>query len=309
MDRESPRDPLDAALQGVVGVRVNGGHELPWPPAGPERSWVLTGQGSADRRRAQGSSTRLRRLLVGQALPRGREGQWGDFSRAMERSAVTEALVSLPAELREVVRMAYFQGMTNRAVADHLGLSVAGVRRRLRQALRQVEGQLRRAGSSLSGTLVAIGSGWLDRASQGRDVVVAAAGTVAATTAVVFLAGGPTLAVASAQTHRAPAAELRTSSAGSAPANRFQAPAAAAANPGPPAAGAATGKVDAGAAPAAAPSAGLIPPPVALPVTAPVQVPVPGLPAVAAVVQAAGPVTTQVASGLPPAPAIKPLGR
>jgi hypothetical protein len=301
MNREHSSDALDAALKGVVSVPRNGGAELPWPPAGLERSWVLTGQGTADKRRAKGSSSRLRRLLVGQAQPRGNEGQWGDFSRAMERRAVTEALTTLPAELREIVRMAYFQGMSNRAVADNLGLSVDGVRRRLRSALRHLESRLRRAGSSLSSTLVAIGSGWLDRAHQGRELVVAAAGTVAATSAVVLLAGSPTMAVAGVPSQRAPAPEFKAVSADGAPTIPLQTPAAvlAEASPGPGVA--AAGRRAAGAAPA--PGAA-IPAPVSLP--GPV---LPAAPVVQTVVQVTTQVTTQVTSALPPAPPIKLLGR
>jgi hypothetical protein len=95
----------------------------------------------------------------------------------------------------------------------------------------------------------------------------------------VLLAGSPTVAVAGAPSHHAPAADLNTSSAGSMPTN-----------PGAVAAAAP--------APAAAPA-------VAAPslVSAPLQVPL-----VQTVVQVTERVTEQVTSALPPPPAIKPPG-
>jgi DNA-binding CsgD family transcriptional regulator len=64
-----------------------------------------------------------------------RPQRWKDFSSAMERQAVGEALSALPHQQREVVQLAYFGGMTNREIADRLGVPVGGVRHRLRRAL------------------------------------------------------------------------------------------------------------------------------------------------------------------------------
>jgi hypothetical protein len=303
MNREQPPDALEAALEGVVGVRNGASYELPWPPAGPERSWVLTGQGTADPRRAQGPHSRVRRLLVGEAAVGARDGQWADFSRAMERRAVTESLSALPAEQREVVRLAYFEGLTNRAVAGTLGLSLAGVRRRLRLALKELETGLRRAGSSLSGTLVAPLAGWLDRANQGREVVVAAAGTAAAATAVVMIVSTGALASGSAPARTAPGVEFNISSAGAAPAPGAWAPAMVAPDAGGPAAAGGVGRPDAALpVPPVAPVA-VVPNPVST-VAAAAHVPgVSVVDQVAAQVKAAVPPVPA-----PPTPAIKPPG-
>ena len=53
----------------------------------------------------------------------------------MDRQAVGEALNALPQQQKQVVRLAYFGGLTNREIAERMGVPVSGVRHRLRQAL------------------------------------------------------------------------------------------------------------------------------------------------------------------------------
>jgi hypothetical protein len=89
-----------------------------------------------DRRRARGAHGRLKQALIeGSTNGADRTHRWKDFSSAMDRQAVGEALSALPQQQRQVVKLAYFGGLTNREIADHLGVPVGGVRRRLRQAL------------------------------------------------------------------------------------------------------------------------------------------------------------------------------
>jgi DNA-binding CsgD family transcriptional regulator len=89
-----------------------------------------------DLRRARGARGRLKKtLLDGPANGAERPPRWVDFCSAMDRQAVGEALSALPSQQREVVNLAYFGGMTNREIAERLGVPVGGVRHRLRQAL------------------------------------------------------------------------------------------------------------------------------------------------------------------------------
>src|SRR5487761_446079 len=95
------------------------------------RSWLATGARRVpiDRRRARGAEAHLKKILVG-----GPSGAV-DFSSAMARQAIDEAMHDLPPQHRQVVKLAYFGGLTNREIANHLGLSVSGVRRVLRESL------------------------------------------------------------------------------------------------------------------------------------------------------------------------------
>jgi DNA-binding CsgD family transcriptional regulator len=95
------------------------------------RAWLATGARRVpiDRRRARGADAHLKKILVG-----GPSGAV-DFSSAMARQAVDEALHGLPPQHKQVVKLAYIGGLTNREIAHQLGLSVSGVRRALRASL------------------------------------------------------------------------------------------------------------------------------------------------------------------------------
>jgi transposase len=104
------------------------------PPEPSWRAWLATGarSGPIDRRRGRGSDARLKNILLGK--PSGAV----DFSSAMARQSVDEGMSELPSEHRQVLKLAYFAGLTNREIATHLGLSVGAVRRRLRESVRIV---------------------------------------------------------------------------------------------------------------------------------------------------------------------------
>jgi RNA polymerase sigma factor (sigma-70 family) len=104
------------------------------------RSWLSTGARRVpiDRRRARGAEGHLKKILVGD--PSGAV----DFSSAMARQAVDEALHELPPQHNQVVKLAFFAGLTNREIADELGLNVSEVRRVLRSSLASVGAHLER---------------------------------------------------------------------------------------------------------------------------------------------------------------------
>jgi hypothetical protein len=58
-----------------------------------------------------------------------------DFSSAMARQAIDAAMNELPPQHRQVIKLAYFGGLTNRQIAQQLGLTVGGVRERLKDSL------------------------------------------------------------------------------------------------------------------------------------------------------------------------------
>src|SRR5579859_1779137 len=113
----------------------------PTAPGDSWRSWLTTGNrgAGADRRRLSGAHRGLKKILI-EGMSNGGEHPkpWKDFSGAMVRQSVNEALNQLPPGHKQAVQLAYFGGLSNREIAQQLGLSVGGVQRRLRQALARV---------------------------------------------------------------------------------------------------------------------------------------------------------------------------
>jgi DNA-binding CsgD family transcriptional regulator len=102
-----------------------------------------------DHRRARGAGGRLKETLIDSPVDRADDRhRWTNFSTAMDRQAVGEALSALPRQQLEVVKLAYFGGMTNREIADRLGVPVGGVRHRLRRALATAGDYVERGGAT-----------------------------------------------------------------------------------------------------------------------------------------------------------------
>jgi RNA polymerase sigma-70 factor (ECF subfamily) len=91
---------------------------------------------SVDRRRMRGAHKGLKRMLIeGMSNGDGRPHDWTDFSGAMIRHAVDEAIRRLPSQDKQAVKLAYFGGYSNREIARQIGLTESGVQRRLKKAL------------------------------------------------------------------------------------------------------------------------------------------------------------------------------
>ncbi len=101
------------------------------------RTWLITGARAhrIDSRRVQGEHRGLKQVLAegGEAGVQNRP--WKDFSRAMARQSVNQAMGGLSSRERTVVRLAYFAGFSNQEIADELGMTARGVQRVLRQAI------------------------------------------------------------------------------------------------------------------------------------------------------------------------------
>jgi hypothetical protein len=164
--------------------RAHSAIELPLPdrPAPVAwRAWLATGarRVKIDRRRARGADAHLKKILMGE--PSGA----ADFTSAMARHGVDEAMRELPSEHEQVVKLAYFGGLTNGEIARELGLTVGGVRRRLRESLAIVSAQVERgraAGRRAVHNLVLL-LYWPRLGAPGVDQVVQT-GVVAVMTAV-----------------------------------------------------------------------------------------------------------------------------
>ncbi|MDQ6721188.1 MAG: ECF-type sigma factor [Candidatus Dormibacteraeota bacterium] len=113
---------------------------MPWFATHSWRAWLMTGARKVpiDRRRARGSDAHVKTILMG-----GPSGAV-DFSSAMARQAIDEAMNELPYRDRQVVKLAYFGGLTNREIAEQLSLTPGGVRRCLRVSLATISAYVSR---------------------------------------------------------------------------------------------------------------------------------------------------------------------
>lgn len=176
------------------------------PPAASDswRTWLKTGARRApfDRRRLRGANKGLKKMLIeGRPAPDDRPQPWNDLTNALVRLSVDEAMNELPPDQKQAVKLAYFGGLTNREIAEQLGVGEGAVRRRLRLALAAIGTRVERGLDAGRKATYAVGV-WLtgrwfvdllrrihlpasEQVAQG--VVVLAAGVVAAS----VLAGHP----------------------------------------------------------------------------------------------------------------------
>jgi len=179
-------------------------HTLPGSTNDSWRAWLTTGvrRSPADRRRLRGEYRGLKRMLL-EGMTNGgeRPHAWKDFSGAMIRHAVDDAMRSLPAQDNQVVKLAYFGGYSNREIAAKVGLTEATVQRRLRRALSAISQHIQH-GRAL-GRRVAFALGVCLSARWLTDSAHQLAQTAAVASVAVIVAAQPALAPAA--THPATA--------------------------------------------------------------------------------------------------------
>src|ERR1700694_1536305 len=135
------------------------------------RTWLMTGmrQGPIMRRRVRGAHKGLKRMLVegmhdGDGGPR----TWKSFSGSMVRQAVEEAVSSLPPRQRQLIKLAYFSDLSNREIAQGLGITLSSVERGLRQAIARISEHVERGRSAgrkvIYALAVFLGGRWLSQA-------------------------------------------------------------------------------------------------------------------------------------------------
>jgi RNA polymerase sigma factor (sigma-70 family) len=154
----SPGNRLASWLAGPRGSgETNGGEASPakeadfivLPAAASDawRTWLMTGarRPPFDRRRIHGAHKGLKKMLIeGTTSPPDRSLPWNDFSAAMIRQAVDEALNSLPSGHKQALKLAYFGGLTNQEIAERFGVGEAAVSRMLQVALATVSAHVER---------------------------------------------------------------------------------------------------------------------------------------------------------------------
>src|SRR2546422_7834750 len=163
------------------------------------RTWLMTGarRTPIDRRRMRGAHKGLKKMLIeGMSNGEERPHAWKDFSGAMIRHAVDDALRSLPSEDKQVVTLAYFGGLSNREIALEVGLTEATVQRRLRRALATISEHIqhgralgRRAMYALT---VWLSGRWLSDSAHHFAQAAAVMGATAIVAAQPIAPSGPT---------------------------------------------------------------------------------------------------------------------
>lgn len=170
--------------------------EHPSLPAGIAQSWrlwLLTGarRGPVDRRRLRGSHLGIKRTLLEDSSVRGEPAYgWKEFSDAMYRHAIGDAIETLPDRDEQVLKLAYFGGFSNRDIAAEFGLSEAAVASRLRRALDAISERIQRGGATMRRAAFAVAAWFCGRWCEGwihRAVEVSAVAAVA----VVVTAAAP----------------------------------------------------------------------------------------------------------------------
>jgi predicted DNA-binding protein (UPF0251 family) len=175
---------------------------LPAAASDSWRTWLMTGirKRPFDRRRVRGANKGLKKMLVEGTPPNDGTLPWNDFSSAMVRQSVDEALNTLPAGHKQAVKLAYFGGLSNEEIAAQLGIREGAVRRKLREALRAVSAHVEMGRAAARRTIYAI-AGWfaarsiIDMARRGAEN----ASDHAAQAAVVVACGAVTAAVLAGQ--------------------------------------------------------------------------------------------------------------
>jgi RNA polymerase sigma-70 factor, ECF subfamily len=116
---------------------------------GSLRAWLLTtvrnrcidyirGRGSRERREDE--------LNPNVDYAQAPSDPWREVALSLERSAVRDAMSSLPAEQRQVVEMAYFGGYSHAEIADMTRVPLGTVKGRMRLALEKMSSYLRGRG-------------------------------------------------------------------------------------------------------------------------------------------------------------------
>ena len=139
------------------------------------------------RRRVRGAHKGLKRMLVeGMADGGEKSHTWKRFSGAMVRQAVDEAVSTLPPRQKQLLKLAYFSDLTNREIAQGLGITLSSVERGLRDAIARVSEYVERGKGGGRKAIYAIGL-----FLAGRQVIKAGVLVVATATAGAVVSAQP----------------------------------------------------------------------------------------------------------------------
>jgi RNA polymerase sigma-70 factor (ECF subfamily) len=116
---------------------------------GSLRAWLLTSvrNRSIDYLRGRGAHEREEHELPPEmASAVAHSDPWREVALSLERTAVHDAMASLPTEQRQVIELAYFGGYTQSEIADRTRVPLGTVKGRIRLALEKMASYLRGRG-------------------------------------------------------------------------------------------------------------------------------------------------------------------
>jgi RNA polymerase sigma-70 factor (ECF subfamily) len=116
---------------------------------GSLRTWLLTAVRNRSIDYLRGRAAHERRELELQpelAEVGARSDPWRQVSLSLERTAVIEALDSIPPEQRQAVELAFFGGYSHREIADMTRVPLSTVKGRMRLALEKLSSYLQGRG-------------------------------------------------------------------------------------------------------------------------------------------------------------------
>jgi Sigma-70, region 4 len=162
-------------------------------------------RGPVDRRRVRGAHVGIKRMLVeGMRVRSDRQPySWKEFSDAMVRQSVGDAMTLIDRGDAQIVKLAYFGGLSNTEIARHTGMNETAVQRRLRIAIAAISHHVER-GRNLGQRIVAAVAVWLT-ARSAADMVQGAVQGAAVVTAAAIIATHPAPALGLAHPRSAPA--------------------------------------------------------------------------------------------------------
>lgn len=169
-------------------------HALPSAANDSWRTWLMTGsrRTPVDKRRLRGAHRGLKKMLIeGMSNGGDKPHAWKEFSGAMIRHAVDDAMRTLPVQEKQMVKLAYFGGLSNREIAGEIGLTEATVQRRLRRAVDAISEYIERGRSFGRRAFYAL-SLWLCGRWIG-DAAHQAVQTAAVVTASVIIVAQPAM--------------------------------------------------------------------------------------------------------------------
>ncbi len=145
------------------------------------------------RRRIRGAHRGLKRMLAeGMRGSNDQPYTWKEFSDAMVRQSVGDAVRALPVADAQVLKLAYFGGLSNEEIARRLDLTVAAVERRLREALDHISEHVERGRShgrrGIGAVVVWLSDRWV---SDVHHILPAGAAVAAATIIALSPTPGP----------------------------------------------------------------------------------------------------------------------
>ena len=127
----------DAVQEAMVGIWRNATRYVAGRAS--VRTWVLsiTHHRAIDIVRRRRATTQLPESEIGEPALTAPD-VWPEVSRALDRDTVKKAMNRLPEAQREIIAMAYFDGLTQMEIADRTGVPLGTVKSRVRLGLAQM---------------------------------------------------------------------------------------------------------------------------------------------------------------------------